>query len=179
MKKKGAEFLSIIIAFILVFCSCSIPVYAASNSDYGYNDSYIDNNAVQDKSLYFVPPPPPSDYSNYFIAYSPSKDVYYLYVSNSYVNWFTFLHSTIVNTQGCYLYEASLTSNNWTLTFESHDKYSWAKLPSDFIVVDSTQPCQGYWGAQIITVQKTGYRFYWDLINLFNFVLTYVNYYAA
>jgi len=170
MKKKGVEFTISLIISMLVICSFAFSVCAADNSEYGYNDSHIDSNATQDHSLIFIPPPPASEFKNYLVAYSPGNEMYYMYVSDSYVSWFDILGREIVNGNGWYLYSSKITSNSWEL-IDQHRAWHFAQLPSDYQIFDATAPVSGHYGDQKMFVQKTGYRLYWDFIKIWRFIL--------
>lgn len=171
MQKKGVRTTILLIFSMLVFCSFSFPVYASPDDNYGYNDSYIHRNATQDSNLIFIPPPPTSSYQNYLVAYSPSEEMYYMYVSNSYVTWFDiWAGNNIVNGNSWELYSSKITSNDWELIAQTGDS-DFARLPADRIFFDSTIKVEGHYGGQVMFNQNTTYKFYWNLIRIFRLIL--------
>ncbi|MBQ7740732.1 MAG: hypothetical protein IJT65_05830 [Eubacterium sp.] len=173
MKRKGVQL--ILIVLILILCSFPFHAFGSLQNDLGYNDSYIDNGAEQNHNLMFIPLPPDDDNSkNYMILYSPSKDTYYFYVADSYVSWFDFWGSTVVNgSWHCYEYKNGF-SNSWEaadIEITDPNGYRWATFPSDYEILDSSIRTEGHWGSRVMFTQKTGYRTYWTLSILFIFVL--------
>lgn len=184
MKGAGKKVITMFLS-LLLFCSFSFPVYAASDyfdpELYNYGDSYINSVSTEDRSLFFLPLIPESQYPHYMIIYRPSEDCYYLYLMNRQLwNAAEFYGGSFID-GGYDLYKFSRNSNDWELVMANVDYYYGFYhfgFP-DYVPIDCTcnivkAVVSSGGDVEVSYVNKTGYRIYWLLSVITKQVLSYL-----